>query len=374
MSRALLSFGGAFIIFFSGVTILATTLGLEGCTKKSETPDIGSGIGANSQTHSQKREVSLAIWANYLPAELQAEFTKQTGIQLRVSNFSSNEELLAKVQAGASGIDVAVPSDYMVDVMIKLALLEPIDSTKIPNRAGIDPQVLKQDYDPENRFSLPYAWSTAGIAINRDLYKGTIRSWKDFFTNKDLAGKVMILDDAREVIGAALKMNGFSVNTVNPAELAKAKETLKAFRPRVKMFRSDVVDPLVNKEVVAAHCYSSEPLLAHTRTDAKIDYIIPEEGGTRAIDNMVIFKGSAHTPEALELINFLLRKETNVAFVKKNFGGPVVLATRAALPPELQKSPILFPAPGSLSKLERIHDLGEANRLYERIWTELKAE
>lgn len=360
---------------FLGALVALTTA----CTKSDKTPGL-PGAGATpagteaAADAAATREVNLAIWANYLSPEMAAQFTEKTGIKLKISNFSSNEELLAKIQAGAAGIDVAVPSDYMVDVMTKLELLQPLDHSQVANYSGLDPAFLKQPFDKENKFSLPYAWGTAGLAINRDLYKGEIKGYKDLFTKADLAGKISLLDDVREVMGAALKANGYSVNSTNPEELKKAQEMLKAARPRVKMFRSDTIDALVQKEVAVAQTFSVDGLQASVKAGSKIEYIIPVEGGTRNIDNLVILKTSQKSKEALELINFLLSKEANLDFVKTNMGGPVVLATKAALPKEISGNKALFPPASTMSKLESIHDVGETTRLYDRLWTELKTE
>ena len=340
---------------------LSLIFSIVACTKK-------------STTVTPEREVSLAIWANYLSPEVQERFTRETGIKIKVSNYSSNEELLAKVQAGATGIDVAVPSDYMVEVMAKQNLLQSIDGAKVKNREGLEPALLKQEYDPENRFSLPYAWSTAGIAVNRDLFKGPVKSWKDLFQNKELAGKILLLDDAREVTAAALKMLGYSVNTTSAAELEKAKQVLKDVRPRVKMFRSDTSDPMADKEVAIGHVYSSDAFMAARKSGGAVEYILPEEGGTRAIDNLVILKGAKDVEAAHRLIDFMLAKESNVSFVKTTMGGPVLQATRELLPPEIKSNAALFPSPAVLAKFERIKDVGEATRLYDRLWTEVKAE
>lgn len=317
-------------------------------------------------------EVNLAIWGNYLSPELQARFTQETGIKINISNYSSNEELLAKTQAGASGYDVAVPSDYMVDIMVKQGMLQTLDKSKIPNSSGVSAEVLKQAYDPENSYSFPYAWGTAGIAVNREVFKGKIESWKDLFTNPELKGKFSLLDDVRESMGAALKLHGYSVNTMDDAELAKAKATLVDARKRVKMFTSDIIDPLVNKEIAVAHAWSTDALQAAERTGGKIEYILPKEGGTRSIDNIVIFKNAKHVEAAHKLINFLLSTDVNVEFVTKMRAGPVLDKTRALLPPELRESPSLFPNPKQLAKFERLLDLGPDTAKYERIWTELK--
>lgn len=317
--------------------------------------------------------VNLAIWGNYLSKETQARFTEQTGIRVNVMNYSSNEELLAKIQSGASGIDVAVPSDYMVDIMSKLKLLETLQKDRIPAVAKLDREVMKQPFDPENAYSLPYAWAVAGIAVNRDLYKEPVTSWRDLLENPKLAGKISLLDDVREVTAAVLLMQGHHVNTTDPGELKMARDFLLKAKKSVKMFTSDTIDVLKNKEVVAAHSYSPDALQAAAQTGGKIEFIIPKEGATRSIDNVVIIKGSRHLEAAHRLIDFLLQKRTDAEFVRSIRAGPVVLDLKQELPIELQQSRVLFPEPETLARLERIHDLGNQNRLYEDIWNSVKS-
>lgn len=338
------------------VSLLALAALTGACTRKAEAP----------------KELNLAIWANYISENARAKFARETGIELKVMTYSSNEELLAKIQAGGSGIDVAVPSDYMVDVMTKLDLLQPIEKSAIPAAAHLAKEFLAQPYDPENKFSLPYGWTTAGIAINRELYKEPVKSWKDFFENPKLAGKISLLDDVREVAAAVLKMQGQSANTTDKAALDKAKAQLLKIRKNVKMFSSDVIGALKGREVAAAHAYSPDSLQAAAAPGDRIEFVIPEEGGTRAIDNLVILKTAKDPAMARKLIDFLLTKENNVAFVEKIRGGPVVEGVRPLLSPRLRDDKALFPTPAVFSKLESLRDLGEANRLYEELWTEVK--
>jgi spermidine/putrescine transport system substrate-binding protein len=320
------------------------------------------------------REVNLAIWGNYLSTEQAQAFSAKTGIKLNISNYTSNEELLAKVQGGAGGIDVAVPSDYMVSIMAKEGLLADLDKSKIPNASQVSPELLKQSFDPENKYSLPYSWATAGIAVNRELFKGTIKSWKDVFTNPELAGRMSLLDDVREVAAAALKYNGYSVNTLDPKELKKAEETLLKLKPKVKMFRSDTVDSLVKKEVAVAHSFSTDALQAAAETNGKIEYILPEEGGTRSIDTVVILKGAKNSNEAHELINYLLSSDVNIEFVKTMWGGPVLKTTQNLLPENVKKNTALFPPASKMAKFENLQDIGETTRLYDELWTKVKTE
>ncbi len=345
------------------MSLVAYTLLFSACTKKNTD---GAPAG-----NTESQVVNLSIWGNYLSAEMQAKFEKESGIKLNISNYSSSEELLAKVQMGSSGIDVAVPSDYMVDIMTKMNLLDPLKAEQIPNKALISKQFLAQSYDKDNKFSLPYTWTTMGIAVNRSLYKGSLKSWKELFNNPDLKGKFALLDDVRETIGAAMIANGASVNSTDPAELAKAKATLLNAKKNVKMFTSDTVDILKNKEVVAAQAYSSDALQASAQ-NKDIEYFLPEEGGTIAIDNLVIIKGSKHPEAAHKLINFLISQEAELNKVQVIRGGPILKDTQAKLPKELQNNKGLFPEASVMKKLEAIHDLGDKNKLWEDIWTEVK--
>lgn len=315
--------------------------------------------------------VNLAIWANYISPETQEIFTKESGITLNILNYSSNEELLAKLQAGNSGIDVAVPSGYMVNILVKLQLLHKLDTKQLPIE-NLDTKYLKQAYDANNEYSLPYAWTTTGIAYRKDLYKGKITSWKDVFANKDLQGKISLLDDQREVLGAALKLDGHSVNSTNTDEVNHAKKAILDQKKFIKQFSSDLVDALTNKEVVVAQSYSSDALQANRKSNNQIEYIIPIEGGTIAIDNLVITKNSKNIDNAYKLIQFLLRSDINSNFVKNIMAGPVVKDIQKKLPLDLQKNAALFPEDKISKKLEPIMDLGDKNSLYEDAWREIK--
>lgn len=319
------------------------------------------------------RIVNVAIWSNYLDADIIKEFQDKTGIKINMTNYSSNEELLAKLQAGATGFDVAVPSDYMILVMKKLELLTPLNKEKLSNINALKPNLLNKYFDEGNIYSYPYGSGTTGIAINRSLYKGNIKSWKDLFSKEDLKGKFSLLDDSREVLGAALKSLGYSYNSTKKEELEKAKKLLLKIKPKVKAFSSEVIDLLVSGEVEVAQAYSCDALQANAKTGGKIDFIIPEEGGTSWMDGLVIPKGALHIEEAHELINFMISAKANIAHSVKMFSGPVV-TDLSLMPAELQKDTRLIPTEEMLKKCEMLQDLGDAASMWDKIWTEVKAE
>lgn len=329
-------------------------------------------LACTSQKEVSSSVINLAIWNNYLSPELQKKFTDQTGIQIKISNYSSNEELLTKLQNGGGGIDLAVPSDYMVEIMSHLNLLWPLEKNKISNISNISKQWLGLRYDPQNTFSLPYAWSTTGIAYNTSKIKKKPNSWKDFYTNNEYTGKISLLDDMREVLGSALKFQHHSLNSTSTLELQQIETLLVKLKPRLKSFQSDIIDSLLNEEVWIAQSYSTDALQASEKSKGLIQFILPEEGGTLAVDNMVIPQSAQHKEAALQLMNFLLTSDVNVNFVKTVKGGPVLSSTAELLPEELKKSSILFPKPDKLKNFEFIQDLKSETKKYDEIWTRLK--
>ncbi len=348
------------------ISALVLALSISACTKSKP-------ASTSEAAKSADQVVNLFIWGDYTSKPLLDEFTRRTGIKVQESNYTSNEELLAKLQAGASGFDVAVPSDYMVSVMIKLGMLRELDKAKIPNAAGLDPQFLKKPYDSENKYSLPYAWSITGIAVNRTSYTDPVTSWGDLLQNDKATGRVSLLDDVREVLAASLKLNGLSLNATSQEGLDKAKATLLAAKKHIKAFNSMPAPLLGSGDVVLAQMYSGEASVAGRDSGKKIEFVIPSEGATMAIDNAVILKDAPHPDAAHALINFFYETATHVDFVTRTMAGPVLAGLRDKLPPELQANTSLFPSPEALAKCEMMQDLGDVTASYDRIWAELKA-
>jgi spermidine/putrescine transport system substrate-binding protein len=316
--------------------------------------------------------LNLAIWSNYLAPDILEKFQKKTGIRVVVSHYASNEELLAKLQAGATGYDVAVPSDYMVFALRQLQLLEPVRRDLITHCGALDSRFLGKSFDPKNEHSLPYNYGTTGIAYRKDLFPEGIKGFQDLFSNPKLKGKFTLLDDARESLGAALKILGKSSNTKNPQDIAAAKKLLSTQRDRVKEFTSETKNALIEGQVWAAHVYSSDALQARESTGGKVQYVIPIEGATLWLDSFVIPKGAPHITEAHRFIDFMLETESAQATVK-HFLATANRSAAEALPVLYKNDPLLFPDAQTMPRLEMLEDLGESLALYDRAWTEVKA-
>ena len=210
--------------------------------------------------------------------------------------------------------------------------------------------------------------------MNRALYSGPIREWKDLFGKPELAGKVSLMDDSREVLGAVLKMHGHSLNSKVPEELEKAKDVLFKVKKRIKAFTLEPMMPLIGGEIAVAHAYVSDALQARRALKGKIEYIIPDEGSTLWIDNLVIPQGAKHVEEAYAFINFILEAKSSASTAMSVFVASTNKKVFALLPLELQQDVMLFPSAARLAKCEMIEHLGEFSVFWDRIWTEIKAE
>jgi spermidine/putrescine-binding protein len=330
------------------------------------------------QTQSQSTELNLYAWSEYIPQALLDGFTEETGIKVNYDTYSSNEELLAKLQAGASGYDVIIPSDYTVAIMAKQNLLEELDLAKIPNFSNIADEFKDRDFDPGNKYSIPYQWGTVGLAIDRDKVTQPVTKWADLW-DPAFEGKVVLLDDEREVIGMILQMLGYDKNSTNEAELEEAKAKLIELMPNVRLFDSDSPKTaLLAGEVWLGQTWNGEAAIAHSENPA-IDYICPEEGCGIWIDNFAIPKGAPHEDAALAFINYALTPEASV-LITQEF--PYSNPNRAAL--EHMKNidaeaydaymnfPATNPSLADIQNAQPVIDVGDATAIWDRIWTEVK--
>jgi spermidine/putrescine transport system substrate-binding protein len=315
----------------------------------------------------------LFTWSDYTEETAAKEFEKKFGIKIVTDTFGSNEELLAKMQGGASGYDIVVPSDYMVSIMIKQGLLSEIDPTKLPNLAQVYKHLKGLYYDPENRYSVPYLWGTTGIGYNAEVMRAPPDSWQALF-NDEFKGKISLLNDEREVFAMALRVEGLPMNSTDPSDVAKAKIRLMAQKPLVKTYTSENYDQLlISGEVAMAHGWSGTVLRAAAEKPS-IQFIIPKEGGTIWQDNFCVLKTSTHKAEAMSFINYLLEPDVAARISTKVKYASANEAARAFLPKELATSTVMYPPEATIARLGWIKDVGDAIKLYDRAWTELKVK
>jgi len=325
------------------------------------------------------KSINFYNWTDYIDPDVLTQFTEECGVEVIYDTFSSNEDLLAKLQAGATGYDLIVPSDYMVTIMLQLGLLRELDHANIPNLAHLNASFRSTPYDPDNQYTVPYQWGTAGLGYDGDALDTPPTSLAAIFDPAQAeqhAGKLSLLNDAREVIGAALKYLGYSMNSTDPAQLEEAKQVILAIKSYIITFDSDTYsDLLVSGETVIGHGWNGgvyQGIFANE--DRNLGFAVPEEGLTIFTDNLAI-PASAPNPYTAEvLINYLHEPEIAAQITNFTYYPSPNDAALEFIADEVKNDPGIYPPQEVLDKMEFLVDVGEATQLYERIWTEIKAQ
>jgi len=318
------------------------------------------------------KQLFVYNWPYYISDKVIPEFEKEFSVKVTYDNYSSNEELLAKFQAGASGYDLIFPSDYMVTMMINQKLLEPLDHGRIPNIKNLDERFKGLDCDPKNVYSLPYFWGTSGIGVNTEKVKEPVDSWKILWDEK-YKECISMLDDMRSVTQPALKLLGYSLNSTDKNQLKEAKDLLLKQKPLVKAYTSDTyVDFLKSGDLWLSQGYSGD-VFQVIKENKSIHYVIPKEGTEIWVDNMCVPKGAKNKETAELFIDFLLRPEVSAENSNSTWYANPNIASKKFIKPEIINNPAIYPSKETLDKCEFLKDLGENNILYEELYNELKS-
>lgn len=333
-------------------------------------------------------KLSVYTWADYISPDVVKAFQDEYGVEVVVDVFDSNEDMIAKVSTGNSGYDIAMPSDYAVELMIIDKLVAPLDKSLLPNIKNLKPENMGLYYDKENAYSLPYNLGLTGLAYLKSKFPTPPDSWAVVFDpaqTQAIQGQFSMLDDEREVPGAALRYVGASLNDTTPANLDKVKEILKAQKPLLAAYdSSSVARKLASGEIVIGHIYSNAALQARmglTSGDEQfpgnpdVAFFMPKEGGTIWQDNVVVIADSPNQYTAHVFMDFLMRPDiaaTNVQF----FLGITPNAEAEKLLPENLKELYkegFAPDPEVLKRTEWIVRNDETS-VFTDVWTEVKGE
>ena len=333
---------------------------------------LGAPFFLGGSTGSGEKVLNLYIWSNYIAPETVRKFEARHGVRVNVDLYDTNEAMLAKVQTGNVAYDILCPSNYPIESLLRQKLLRPLDHSALPHLTNIDPRFLDKAYDPGNRYSVPYFWGTCGIAYSRARV-GNVDSWAALWDRR-FAGRVLMLDDPRETIGAALKWKGFSFNTTDERTLAMAQRLLLEQKPLVKTYNSsNFEDVLLSGDVWIAQGWNGQFAKA-MQHDPDIAYVIPREGASLFVDSLVIPASAPHPELAHAFIDFTLEPEIAAEICRTMRYSSPNRAALPLLPPDIRGSQAIFPPEDVIDRLELIQDIGEATLLYDRIWTEVKTE
>lgn len=317
--------------------------------------------------------LNIYNWGDYIDPELLTKFEKETGYKVNYETFDSNEAMFTKIQQGGTSYDITIPSEYMIQKMIKEKLVVPLDHGRLKGLNNIDANFLDQSFDPKNTYSIPYFWGTLGIVYNDKFIKAEdMKTWDDLW-RPELQDKLMVIDGAREVMGLGLNSLGYSLNSKNDKELNEAFEKLKKLTPNIKAIVADEIKMyMANEEAQVAVTFSGEAVDMMDQNE-HLHYVIPEEGSNLWFDNIVIPKTAKNIDGAYDFINFMLRPENaaqNAEYI--GYSTPNEKA-KALMPKEIVEDPQFYPSQELIKHLEVYEDLGAKYLgIYNDLFLELK--
>lgn len=328
--------------------------------------------GLAACTRDRRPRLNVFNWSAYIAPDTVPKFEAEFGVRVRYAIYESNEEMLARVMGGNSGWDIVFPTDYLVKPMLANALLAPVSHELLPNLAQLEPRFRQPDWDPELKWSVPYMVTAAGIAYNRKLDPPP-QAWADMWDER-LRGRITMLDDPFDTIGACLKKLGLSVNSSDVGDLRRAESEAIRQKPLLRAYlNAEVRDQLVSGDVLAAHMWNTTAQQAMD-SSSDIGFVYPLEGYAVYPDCAVILRESKRQQLAHQFINFLLRPDIAAANAQAARTTTTNAGARKILPPGFRDNPTLYPSAEVVARGEWARTVDPATqRLRDRIWTEIKS-
>lgn len=315
-------------------------------------------------------ELNLFAWSEYVPQKVIDGFTRETGIAVNYEAFSSNEEMIAKLVAGGGDYDVIQPSEYAAEALIKAGLLARLDLSRLPHLGNIDPDLRHPPYDPEGAYAVPYMCGTVGIVVNTAVVHDPIRGYADVFSPAH-AGRIVVVNDNREIVSWALASLGLSPNDITPATLQRVRPVIARWLKLIKVFDSDSPKTaLLNGDVDLGVVWSGEAAILWNQ-DHKFHYVLPREGAHRFVDLLAIPAGAPHPDAALRFIDYILRPEVSRLISDEFPYTNPNLPARRLLSPAQRANPASYP-PGA-ARLATFRDIGRRAAEVDRLMTDLKS-
>lgn len=318
------------------------------------------------------RVLNVLNWSSYIPSEVISDFSKETGIKVNYSTYSSNEELLAKISSSKEGTyDLIFPSDYMLEVMIRRDMLEKMDISNIDNFNNLNKNYLGLEYDKNNEYSVPFIAASTVISYNREVIKEDIISYNDLL-NPKYENEIVLIDDQRIIIGMALLANGFDMNSVDENELEIAKNWLKDLKKNIKAYDSDSPKNfLITKEASIAVLWNAEGALANMQ-NSNIKNVFPVDGFALSIDNFAIPKGAKNNEEIYKFIDYILRPEVMTKIVSSYPYKNLNTEAESYLDNTYLNNNASNIPDGIMNEGIFVRNIGDKVKLYDQIWAEIK--
>lgn len=330
---------------------------------------VGLGSGAANAD-----ELFLYNWANYIPPDLLERFEAETGISVTLDVYDSNESMLAKLQAGATGYDIVVPSGYMVRTMIAQDMAEEINASELPNFENVQEPHDSPPFDPESKYSAPYMWGTTGFAYDTARAPDLEESWKEFFEPRDeLKGQIVVLNDPVEAWNAAAYYLGFDKCTESSDEAQQILDVLEAQKPHLAMYSSSgTIDRMVAGEVIMHHMWNGAAHRAKEKRET-VTYVYPKEGVDLWGDHFVVPKGAPNLENAKMFINWMMDPENAAAATNYTGYMNAIAGSGKYLDDSLKADPAVNMPEEYTDRLRPSKDCSKtARELRDKVWTRLK--
>ena len=342
------------------------TLALAACRSRDRSHRAAAGEAAPPALGPIERELHIYNWADYMPEETVPNFEREFGVKVSYDTYETNEEMLINLRAGVKGYDLVVPTGWQVQNMADVGLLQPLSRSHLTYWNHLSPLFLRPPANPASAYAVPYLWGITGIAYRRDKVREPVQSW-GVFLDRHYAGRMTMLNERREVIGAMLRYRGRSLNSTDPVELGRAQDDALAAKRNLRGYLSVQVRPyLMSGEVWVAQLYNGAVRML-SALDPAIAFAIPREGAAIWCDFICVPLGAPNPRAAHEFINYLLRPEVGARLAEvTGYGTPNTAASR------LVENTVPYPTAEELRRLEYQVDLGPENALWDRVWTEIK--
>lgn len=326
--------------------------------------------------HAEKNKLNVFIWSEYLDPEVVTEFEQKFDSKVTIDLYEDNESMMAKLDGGGASLyDIVVPTDYAVTALVKRKLLAELRHENLPNLKNLDDRFRNAPFDPGNKYSVAYQWGTVGIYARKPK-EGTLEaSWALVFDAKKQPGPFLLIDDMRTCFGAALRYKGHSINSTDPQQLKEARDLLLDAKKRSLGFANAVGgrNRVVSKEAKMAVTYSGDAVRG-IMDDPETLYLIPAEGSELWVDNLCIPAKAPHRDLAEKFINFTLEPGIGARISDFNQYATPNKPALDLVKKEDRTNPSIYPPPAIMEKLEFLKDLGKDTRLYDELWTQVKAK
>lgn len=342
---------------------------LAACGGDDKTTTTAAGGGGGGEL---SEELFFYNWSDYIAEDTLPSFQEEFGVKVVYDNYSSNDDLLAKMQSGATGYDIVVPTDYMITTMLGLGLLQELDLDNIPNVANLYQRFREAPFDPGNKYSVPWQWGTTGIGYNSVKVPDFKPSWDMLWAEK-YSGKITMMAEIRDVFAVALFRLGYSPNTRDAAQIEEAKKILIEQKPLLKHYSSSTyIDELASEDSYLSHGWSGDVFQAQLDNEAVL-YAVPEEGSLTWVDSMCIPKGAPHKYTAEVFMDYIHRPEVAAAISNYVFYASPNEKAEEFILPEVLEDPQIYPPQEVMDKLVFLEELGEDTELYNKAYQELMA-